>query len=97
MEFITNDVSLKNIANLFLGEDSIRSVKVEPDNYTGYLEVKLSNNDLTVLYENLNENLYNLNLNQYLIVRDEHNEIVDKLCWTGSYMRPVKYYNFSSR
>ena len=39
--FVTNDIALKNIANLFFGEDSIISVgeDEELDNYTGYIEV----------------------------------------------------------
>lgn len=97
MIFYTNDLALKTIANLFLGADSIKSVIIKPDNYTGYLDLKFTNDALIYLYEHLDENIYNLNINQYLIVRDFNNEIVDKMCWTGTCLRPVKYYNFSSR
>ena len=41
--FVTNDLALKQIANLFFGEDSIWSVNEEElDNYTGYVEVIMS-------------------------------------------------------
>ena len=97
MVFYTNDLALKTIANLFLGSDSIKSVIIKPDNYTGYLDLKFTEDALVYLYEHLDENIYNLNINQYLIVRDFDNNIVDKMCWTGTFLRPVKYYNFSSR
>ena len=40
--FVTNDLGLKNIANLFFGEDSIESVSEDLDPYTGYADVTLN-------------------------------------------------------
>lgn len=40
--FVTNDLALKAIANLFFGDDSIESVNITDDDYTGYKEVKLT-------------------------------------------------------
>ena len=42
--FVTNDLALKNIANLFFGDGVIESVKEDEDNYTGYIDEQLSNN-----------------------------------------------------
>lgn len=95
--FMTNDLSLKAIAGLFFDGHSIQSVNVKPDDYTGYIDRQLNNNELTELYENLTNNRYNLYQNQYLIVRDNENNIIDKFCWDGNFLRPVKYYNFYSR
>ena len=39
--FVTNDLALKNIANLFFGNDSIESVEIEDDNYCGYKIINL--------------------------------------------------------
>ena len=97
MLFYTNDLALKTIAAIFFGADCVRSVEVKPDNYCGYIELTLSEDELASLYENLQENTYNLHTNQYLIVRDKENNIIDKLCWTGEKLRPVKYYNFTSQ
>lgn len=96
MVFITNDLALKVIATLFFNKDSIRSVEIKPDNYTGYLDMQFTDEELAYLYEHPEDNLYNLNINQYLIVRDTKNNIVDKFCWTGERLRAVKYYTFSS-
>ena len=94
--FVTNDLSLKNIANLFFGEDSIESVSEDLDPYTGYADVILNDKQMEDFYSNLNKNMFNLYTNQYLIVRDKDGQIVDKLCWTGEGYRPIGYYNFSS-
>ena len=97
MIFMTNDLALKTIANLFFGSDSIQSVVIKPDNYTGFIDMKFTDEALAYLYENPTDNKYGLHTNQYLIIRNFDNEVVDKLCWTGEYLRPVKYYNFHSQ
>lgn len=94
--FVTNDLSLKNIANLFFGEDSIESVSEDLDPYKGFADIVLNDEQMTELYSNLNNNMFNLNVNQYLIVRDSSGQVVDKLCWTGEGYRPIGYYNFNS-
>jgi predicted ribonuclease YlaK len=66
------------------------------DDYTGYIHYNFTDEQLTELYSNLNNNLCNLNINQYLIVHNKEGEIVDKLCWTGETLRPIKYYTFFS-
>lgn len=47
-------------------------------------------------YENLNNNIFNLYRNQYLIVKNTDNEIVDIRCWDGKEYRILKNYPFSS-
>ena len=36
--FVTNDLALKNIANLFFGDGIIESVNEDDDNYSGYVD-----------------------------------------------------------
>lgn len=95
--FVTNDLSLKRIANLFFGEDSIISVEVDDGSYLGYLDLTMSNEDMALFYSNQDNNCYGLYNNEYLIIRNQENEIVDKLCWTGEGYRPLKYFDFPSK
>lgn len=37
--FVTNDLNLKHIASLYFGSEMIESVKEEPDNYKGFIEI----------------------------------------------------------
>lgn len=95
--FVTNDLSLKRIANLFFGEDNITSVKVDNEDYLGYLDLVLTEYEMATFYSNMDNNIYDLYTNEYVIIRDLSGEIVDKLCWTGEGYRQLKYYDFPSK
>ena len=95
--FITNDLSLKAMASLFFGEDSIISIAEEEDDYCGYISVNMSNDELADFYSHPNENTLNLQINQYVIIHNDAGEIVDKLCWTGEGYRNLSYQNLNSK
>ena len=89
--FVTNDLSLKKIANLFFGNDSIESIDLEADNYTGFKEVYLSDDEMNDFYSNPENNMFDLYINQYLLVFNKDKELVDRLCWTGEGYRHLDY------
>lgn len=95
--FVTNDLALKAIANCFFGEDSIESVDEEQlDQYTGFKEIQVSDQELSDLYSNLNYNWFDLYINEYLIIKDCGGSLVDRLCWTGETHRRLNYKDFQS-
>lgn len=95
--FITNDLHCKVFAQNLLPQDiTIESYYEEPYSYKGYKDITFSDDEMTELYSDLEKNIYGLLINEYLIVRDKDNNIVDKMCWTGERLRPVQYYTFSS-
>ena len=59
------------------------------DNYTGFIEKTISNEELVTFYSKTNletENHFNLLENQYLIVKDENGKIADSFKWkNGNY------------
>lgn len=59
------------------------------DNYTGFIEKTISNEELVAFYSKDNletENHFNLLENQYLIVKDENGKIADSFKWkNGNY------------
>lgn len=96
--FITNDLCLKKIANLFFGNDSIDSVPEDiDDEYTGYIEATMDEETMANFYTNLDYNFYNLFINEYLIIHNEAGEIVDKLKWNGETHEAIAFANFDSR
>ena len=96
--FVTNDLALKTIANCFFGEDSIESVDEEQlDQYTGFKELQLSDQELSDLYSNLNYNWFDLYINEYVIIKDCGGSLVDRLCWTGETHRRLNYKDFQSQ
>ena len=97
MVFYSNDLALKSLARLFFGSDSVKSVVIEEDKYSGYIDMVMRGNAMEYFYSHMDENIYNLKPNQYLIIRNENREIVDKLCWTGEAYRHISYGNFNSK
>jgi predicted ribonuclease YlaK len=97
MIFITNDLAQKTIAGLFFDSCQLDSIHVNSDEYTGYIHYTCSDDGLVDLYQNLSTPPCDMNINQYLIVHNKDGEIIDKMCWTGEKLRPVKYYTFYSR
>ena len=95
--FVTNDLSLAAMANLFFGADSIHKCEVEEDDYCGYKEIVMHDKAMERFYSSYSENLYNLNINEYLIIKNMEGEIVDRLCWTGKEYRHINFANFNSK
>lgn len=56
--FITNDLALKHIANVFFGSDSIQSVAEDPIDYAGYAELHFDDAQMEEFYSKPHENLY---------------------------------------
>lgn len=96
ISFITNDLSCKNIAHIFF--ENVSSIVEEKDDYEGYKEVYLSSDEMAYFYSNQNVNLYDLQINEYLIIYDKYTkEPVDQFCWNGSVHRRVNYKTFNSK
>ena len=55
--FITNDLALKHIANLFFGNDSITSVSGDiDDEYCGFLDITMTDDEMADFYSHLDFN-----------------------------------------
>lgn len=93
--FMTNDICLKHLASLFF--DYVESVDEDYDDYLGFRDIVMNDEEMVMFYSNPDKNPYNLLINEYLIIRNIDNEIVDRLCWTGESYRHLDYANFSSK
>lgn len=83
--FITNDLLCKLIAELrYQLKTETTYSSSDNENYTGFKEVILSDEEMSYFYSNLNENQFNLLINQYLIIRDNsEQEVRDIRRWDG--------------
>lgn len=94
--FITNDLALKSIARVFTS--NVQSLEEDkPDDYTGYKEITMSDDCMSDFYINPCENKYNLQIGEYILIKNVEGEIVDRLCWNGEYYRHLDYKSFNSR
>lgn len=94
--FVTNDLSLKQMANLFFGDGMIESIEEDSDYYTGYKEVITNEDTLAEFYQNTKQNRFNLLNGQYLILRNQEEEIIDLRVWTGEEYRYLNIKPFKS-
>ena len=94
--FVTNDISCRNIAKNVLGLDvewpDLDNGKLE---YTGFKEIAMNEEAMAYFYEHQDQNIYDLLINEYLIIKDESDTIVDTYRWNGEtfvglYKKPIK-------
>lgn len=94
--FITNDICCKVIAKDIFKLD-VESVGDNiDDTYKGFIEKSLSEKEMAYFYEHNSENMFGLLINQYLILKDGKDEIVDAYRWNGTQHEPLFKRNIQS-
>lgn len=86
--FVTNDLACEAIASSVGLRTELTSDNIVDDDYTGYKIIKLSDEELADFYTNIlqtSQNKYNLLTNEYLLIKDNSNHIVDKYKWNNRY------------
>lgn len=97
--FITNDLSLKTIARLFFDDSQIKSIYIE-DRYKGYTIKQFDNEqEMEYFYSNyLSSPVYEeIQINEYLILKNPEGEIIDRLVRTDDGYRNVSFETFDSK
>lgn len=99
VEFITSDLSCYintktlNFPSVFLSNE-------QEDEYLGYKEVQMNDTELANFYNQVlanNENIYELLDNEYLIIKDIQNKIIDKYKWCNNKYNDVMYRKVESK
>lgn len=89
--FVTNDICCKVVAKDIFKLD-VESIGDDVDDtYKGFVEKSLSENDMAYFYEHLQENIFDLFTNEYLILKNDKGQIVDKFKWDGYEYQNVKF------
>lgn len=96
----SDDLNCKFISrNIFRlptkGVSDINLVK-NLDEYLGYKELTLSDEEMSYFYCHTNENIYDCILNEYLIIKKSDGEVVDYRKWDGSEHRAISYKQINS-
>lgn len=96
----SDDLNCKFISrNIFglptKGVSDINLVK-NLDEYLGYKELTLSDEEMSYFYCHTNENIYDCLRNEYLIIKKSDGEVVDYRKWDGNEYRSVSYKQINS-
>lgn len=98
VNFISNDICLRNIANLFFGDGCIYQLEEEPEEeYKGYVKAYFSNEEMAYFYNHMHTNQFNLAINEYLLICDQFGNALDCAKWNGTQYELVQYHNFKSK
>ena len=97
----TDDINCKFISKCIFklptkGVNEINLVK-SIEEYTGFKDVVLNDEEMSYFYLHLNENKYDLIKNEYLIIRKSDNEIVDYRRWNGLEYSPISYKQINNK
>lgn len=89
--FVTNDIACKMIASKIFGLEVESVGENKLDEYNGFIEKSLSEKEMAYFYENLQENTFKLLINEYLVLKNDKGEVVDKFRWDGYEYQNVKF------
>lgn len=94
---VTNDLAMQ------IKADSIGIVweeyglyKGENADYKGYVEITMSEEEMADFYSN-QVNTWGVKINEYLVIKNICDDVLDKLKWTEKGFKPLKYQNIDSR
>lgn len=74
---------------------AVKSVKINKEKYKGYIEIQKTDPRLGKFYSDKDVNVFNLLVNEYVIIYGEDKQF-ECYCWTGETYRRVNYYSFNS-
>lgn len=66
------------------------------DEYLGYKELTLSDEEMSYFYCHTDENIYDCILNEYLIIKKSDEEVVDYRKWDGNEYKTISYKQINS-
>ncbi|MFI2856812.1 PhoH family protein [Paenibacillus sp. JSM ZJ436] len=93
----THDLLLKQKARMY-GIELVEANEAEnKETYTGVRELTFNDEQMSVIYEQPQLNLYDLKKNEYLLIKNRIGEYVDKFKWNGEQLVPVKWKKVSTR
>lgn len=86
----------KNIFKLQTKNVSELNLVKNLDEYKGYKDITLSDEEMSYFYLHLNQNVYDCILNEYIIIRKSDGEIVDYRRWDGNEYKSLSYKQVNS-
>lgn len=97
--FHTDDSCCRELAAA-AGLKVVYSTEEDTEEYTGFKKVYMVEDELASFYsKELNENIntYNLLENQYLVIVDEEDNVIDKWKWSENTYKKISFSKFSSK
>lgn len=92
---MTDDINLAVKANILKVE--IFNLDCEQKNeYTGYIDKVVSDEELSIFFTDKTNNIFNCLTNQFIILRNNNNQIIYIARWNGFEYQSISYKSFNS-
>lgn len=83
--FVSDDLNCRHIAkHIFKLPVESSRLSVNTDNYTGYKEIVLDEEELAQFYKDSSKYVKDMYINEYLVIRDVSENVIDTLKWDGA-------------
>ena len=90
--FVTHDILCSLIAEKYFGLNVISICEKSSDDYKGYIDYHFSTDEeIAEFYSNTQNNTLGLMINQYAILYNTNDEIIDKVKWDGVCNKTISY------
>lgn len=94
--FVSNDILARFIAINYFHLDTAGVGSDEDEMYKGYIVLTLTDEEIAYMYEHLTENQFSLAVNQYVLVSNVDNQLIDVLKWAGTGLETVRQKSIKS-
>lgn len=96
---VSDDINMRFISKKIFGLKTKSPAElnlVDDQEYIGYKEIQMSDDEMAYFYSHLDDNIYDLLINQYLIINNSDGDTVDYRCWNGETHRALNYKQINS-
>lgn len=96
---VSDDINMRFISKKIFGLKTKSPAElnlVDDQEYIGYKEIQMSDDEMAYFYSHLDDNIYDLLINQYLIINNSGGDTVDYRCWNGETHRALNYKQINS-
>lgn len=94
--FVSNDILARLIAKDYFHLEVSGLSDSDVDFYKGYIAVTLSDEETAYMYEHMNENQFDMLINQYVLIKNKNHDLIDVLKWTETGLETVRQKSFKS-
>lgn len=94
--FLTHNMYEYTIAKDILGLNVEWAKQLIHEEYKGYKEITMDEESMAYFYEHLEDNKYGCNINEYLLIKNTNDVIVDSYKWNGDVFISVKQETFKT-
>ncbi len=86
----SEDINMRVIGRDVFGLNTMAAPSKTNDEYSGYHEAVLTDNQLSSLYGEMDDNRFDCLINEYVVIKNAEGDYIDALKWDGDRYQPLR-------